>query len=200
MEFNAARGRVILLGSKLEHKVGKNIDFMTNCAISGKEMKISDDVVIFPYFDSQPGEPEFICCESAALRNEFERWYLKDKVIQKVRDFWVQRTHEKRFLLILAENENFLIVTSTIEKGVSLFFLNHVFSIDFTIDAWERFVDLMRTAEKGDINTIEKNSLYWDAATKKGSAFLQIRATRKDSITIRINEWLNLQELLSVSR
>ena len=169
------------------------------CAISGKETKVDDDVVIFPYFDSNPGEPEFICCENIALRSEFERWYLKESVITKVRDFWVQRFHEKSFLLILAENENFLIVKSMIEKGVSLFFLNHVFSVDFRGDAWEKFAALIPTAEKSSINISEKYSLSWNMDTPKANMILQIRSIRKDTIVIPIDEWIKLQELLSTS-
>ena len=83
---------------------------INRCAISRKELKEGDDVMGFPFFDVLPDEPEFICCEDIALRSEFERWHLRDSVIKKVRNFWVERVHERGFILILAENENFLII------------------------------------------------------------------------------------------
>ncbi|HEU0291249.1 MAG TPA: hypothetical protein VFR47_00835 [Anaerolineales bacterium] len=174
--------------------------FVTNCVISGKKMNTTDNVVFFPYFDSHPGDPDFVYCESAALRSEFEKWHLRDRIIKKVRDFWIQWSHEKRPISILIENQNFLIVKSEIEKKISLFCLNHVFSVDFTIDAWKRFVDLMLTSEKSHINTIENDSLFWNVNTTNDNVMLQAIGIRRDSIVMPLTDWLNLQELLSTIR
>ena len=173
---------------------------ITRCAISRKDLKESDDVVSFPFFESQPNDPEFICCEDIALRSEFEKWYLRDKVIKKVRDLWVEQCHERSFILILAENENYLIIESIFEKGITLFFLNHVFRVDFTDAIWKRFGGLILATEQGNISTMVNHSLNWVVDTANGTVSLQIRNARKDSIVIPIAEWLNLQELLSVSR
>jgi|GEM_PF-6579848 len=172
---------------------------LTKCAISNKETKIDDDVVTFPYFDAKPGDAEFICCEDIALRSEFEKWYLKERVVEKVRNFWTQQYHRARSFLILAENENFLIAKSKVENKVLLFFLNHVFSIEFTKDTWKTFGNLILTAEIGDIKTNKQNSLYWNVDDAKGNLFLQVKSIRKDSITIPMAEWQNLQDLLSAN-
>ena len=169
---------------------------INRCAISRKELKESDDVVGFPFFDAEPGEPEFICCEDIALRSEFEKWHLRDNVIKKVRDFWVEQSHERSFILILAENENFLIIKSTIEKMIRLFFLNHVFCVDLTEGEWKTFKDLISAFEKGAIN-LEIYDLSWNVGPAKCNLILQIKDGRRDSIDIPIAEWQNLQELAS---
>lgn len=172
--------------------------YLTKCAISGKEMKESDDVVAFPYFDAQPGDPEFDCCENFALRSEFEKWYLRASVAKKVHDFWIQWSREKRPILILAESENFLIVKGLIDKGVALFFLNHVFYANFATDSWKKFKTLIAITEKGDINTIKKDSLRWSADAGKVRLNLSLEGSeRKDSIVIPIKEWQNLRDLIS---
>ena len=157
-------------------------------------------MIVFPAFYSRPDEPEFVCCESIVLRSEFESWYLKDSVTEKVGDFWIQTSHMKGYLLILAEDKDFLIVKSTIEKWVQLFFLRHVFSVRFTETAWGNFVNLILTSEKGDMNTIGKDSLSWGADATKNTMMLQIKSIRKDTIVIPISEWGKLQELLSTNR
>ena len=148
---------------------------INRCAISKKELQESDDVVGFPFFDAELDEPEFICCEDSALRSEFERWSLRDSVIKKVRDFWIRIPNGLGYLLILAKNENFLITKSTIEKRVWLFFLNHVFRVDFTWDTWEQFSDLIRTIEQGDITAIGEDSFHWKTDATQENMILQTR-------------------------
>jgi hypothetical protein len=171
--------------------------FIDRCAISRKELKESDDVIIFPTFYSHPNEPEFVCCEGIALRSEFESWYLKDSVTKRVRDFWTQTSHMKGYLLILVESKDFLIEKSTIEKWIELFFLRYVFSIRFTETAWENFVNLMLISKESDINTMGEYRLSWSVDATKNKMVLQIRSIRKDTIAISMAEWLNLQELIS---
>jgi len=150
--------------------------FLINrCAISRKELKTSDDVVSFPFYDAKPGEPEFICCEDIALRSEFERWPLRDSVTKKVRDFWIQIHRESKYILILAENENFLITKSTVEKRVRLVFLNHVFHVNFTWDTWEQFADLILTTEQGDISSIGEDIFDWRVDDANNHVILQTR-------------------------
>jgi hypothetical protein len=176
--------------------------FITKCAISRQEMDEDDNVVIFPFFESQPGEPEFFLCENIALRSEFEKWHLRDRVIKKVRDFWLQWSQEKIGIAIsiLAENENFLITKGIYDKGVLLVFLNHVFSVSTPIDAWDSLADLILTAEKGDMDTFGDHSFHWDIDPTHNNMILQIRSVRKDTIIIPMTEWQNLQELLEVSK
>lgn len=169
------------------------------CAISRKSIQASDDVVSFPYFESYPGEPEFVCCENIALRSEFERWRLRDRVIEKVRDFWTRWYRESKFFSILAENESFLIAKSTIENRVLLFFLNHVFSVEFTEDTWRKFSNQILTVEKGNIIANERMVLYWDMNITKGTLTLHTSDDWRDSIIIRMTEWRSLQKLLTTS-
>ena len=176
---------------------------VNRCAITRKELKESDDVVHFPYFDALPGEPEFICCEDIALRSEFEKWYLRDRVTQKVRDFWLEWSQMKEniAIIILARNENYLITKGIYDKGIALFFLNHVFNVWLPIDLWDRFVDLILTADTGKIHTFEEDSFHWNVDAINGNVILQINTlVRKDTIVIPMAEWLNLQELLSAER
>jgi hypothetical protein len=183
--------------------IKEKIMYLINrCAISRKELQESDDVVSFPFFDSKPGEPKSICCEDIALRSEFEKWYLRDRVIQKVRDFWFQWSQMKKdiAILILAENENFLITKGIYDKGVALFFLNHVFYVWVAIDIWDRFVDLILTSDKGELNTFGEHSFHWGVDTTQDNMIVQIKSVRKDTIVIPMAEWLNLQELVSVIR
>ena len=162
-------------------------------------MSPSDDVIIFPYFYSQPGEPEFAYCENVALRSEFEVWHLRDKITKKVRDFWIQEYHQATSFSILAENENYLIARSLIENRVLLFFLNHVFSIEFTRDIWKRFKDLILTSKEENINTIVEHTLSWSVDHTKSRVSVQTKTIRRDSIILSIAEWLSLQEVLSTS-
>ncbi len=173
------------------------------CAISGKELQESDDTVHFPCFNSLPGEPEFVYCENIALRSEFEKWHLRDRVAQKVRDFWFEwsQTRENIAIIILARNENYLITKGIYDKGVALFFLNPVFDFGLPIDLWDRFVDLILTADTGKINTFEEDSFDWNIDSIKDNVILQINTlVRKDTIVIPMTEWLNLQELLSAEK
>jgi len=170
---------------------------INRCAISKKELQESDDVVSFPVYDSKPDEPEFFLCENIALRSKFEKWHLRDSVIQKVRSFWTQIPQTHKYLLILAQNDSFLISKSTIEKRVWMFFLNHVFRVDFTWDTWEKFEDLILAFEKGNFNTIGEDNLSWEVNSTKCKLTRQIKDGRKDTIVIPMAEWLNLQELLS---
>jgi len=169
------------------------------CAISRKELQDSDDIISFSFFDSKPGEPEFFLCENIALRSEFEKWQLRDSVIQKVRDFWIQWSRMKKDIAIsiLAENENFLITKGIYDKGIALFFLNHVFHVWLPIDLWDRFVDLILTTNKGGLNTFGEHSFHWDADITQNNMILQIKSVRKDTIVIPMAEWLNLRELVS---
>ena len=178
------------------------MDFILPCAISQKEMKITDDVVSFPFFDAQPGEPESIYCESSALRSEFEKWHLRDNVTKKVRNFWIQWSKEKKgiAILILAENENFLITKGIYDKGITLFFLNHVFQVWLPINAWDRFVDLILSTDEGQLSTFEEDSFHWAVDATQDNMVLQIKSVRKDTIVIPMAEWLNLRELVSAIR
>lgn len=166
------------------------------CAISGKDIRTNDDVVSFPFFDAYPGEPEFICCESRALRSEFEKWYLRDSVTKKVSDLWIREFHGSKYFSILAEDENILIVQSKVEDNIRLFFLKYVFYSWLTEAAWKRLKDLV-TVKEGSITISEKAGFSWDVDIAKGSVALHKMALRKDTIVIPIAEWQNLQELLT---
>lgn len=155
------------------------------------------DVVIFPYFDARPGDPEFICCENLALRSEFEKWPLRDIVVGKVRDFWTQQYHRAESFVILAENKNFLIVENKLEDRVLLHFLNHLLAVVFTKKAWKKFLGLVLTIENGSIDINRENNFYWNVDTAKGDVSLQIKNVRRDSVTVPMVEWQNLQELLT---
>jgi len=172
---------------------------INRCAISKKELQEGDDVVHFPYYDAMPSEPEFICCEDIALRSEFEKWQLRDRVIQKVRDFWIREYRDSVYFSILAENEIILISKSYVEDSIRLFFLKYVFDVWLTEDTWKRFQDFV-TVEKGSIKLSEKESFSWNVDSAKGSVVLQKIEVRKDTIIVPITEWQNLQELLSTIR
>ncbi len=166
------------------------------CAISGKAIGDDENFVSFPFFDAYPGDPEFICCEGLALRSKFEEWDLKDRVIKKVRDFWIHEYHDAEYFSILAENENFLITKSEVTDYVRLFFLKHAFYAWFTENAWKRFKDLA-TVEIGSIDISEKEIFSWDVNSTNDHVLLQITGERKDAIIIPIAEWQNFQELIS---
>ncbi len=170
------------------------------CAISGKDIGTNDNVVTFPYFDAYPSDFKFISSENITLRSEFEGWYLKNRVVKMVRDFWIQQ-HRSKYFSILAEDENILIVKSKVEDNIRLFFLKYVFYGWFTEAAWKRLKDLA-TIEEGSIKISEKASFSWTVDSAKGSVLLQrqIIEVEKDAIVIPITEWRDLQELLSSSR
>ncbi len=167
------------------------------CAISGKAIGDDENFVSFPFFDAAPDDPEFICCENIALRSKFEEWYLKDRVIKKVRDFWIERAHGNKHFSILAENENVLISKSKVEDSIRLFFLKYVFYVWFTETVWKSFKDLV-TAEKNTITISGKTFFSWDVDAENGSVLLQkTGGDEKDAIIIPITEWQNFQELVS---
>lgn len=169
------------------------------CAISGKDIRENDNVVAFPYFDASPGDPEFICCENVALRSEFESWYLKNRVVEKVRDFWIWQYHHGKSFSILAENENILISKSNIEDSIRLFFLKYVFYVWFTETAWKRLKDLV-TVENGHIDIYKDEGFSWTVDSTRGIVLLQRIEVRKgDAVVIPITEWQDFQELLSAN-
>ena len=172
------------------------MDQIDKCAISGKDIGPNDNVVDFPYFDTYPRDFKFISSENTALRSEFEGWYLRNKVVKMVRDFWIQQFHRSKYFSILAEDENILIVKSKVEDNIRLFFLKYVFYSWFTEAAWKRLKDLV-TVEKGSIKISEKANFSWDVDVTKGSVLLQKTGESKDAIAIPIIEWRSLQELLS---
>ena len=170
---------------------------INECAISKKDLTESDDVVSFPYYDATPDEPEFICCENIALRSEFEKWYLRNSVTKRVRDFWIQRAHRSKYFSILAENENILISKSSIEDNIRLFFLKYVFEVWFTEATWKRLKELV-AMDEGRIDLYEDERFSWTVDSAKGSILLQLQRirARKDAIVIPLSERQSFQELV----
>ena len=171
------------------------------CAISGKDIGLNDNVVTFPYFGAYPSDFELISSENIALRSEFEGWYLKNRVVKMVRDFWIHGHHDTAYFSTLAEDENILIVKSKVEDNIRLFFLRYVFYGWFTEAAWKRLKDLV-TVEEGSITISEKASFSWTVDSAKGNVLLQRQRleVEKDAIVIPITEWRDLQKLLFANK
>jgi hypothetical protein len=110
----------------------------------------------------------------------------------------LQEYHDSKYVSILAENENILIVKSKVEDNIRLFFLKYVFYSWFTEAAWKRLKDLA-TVEEGSIKISQKTSFSWSVDVTKSSVLLQkqIIDVEKDAIVIPITEWRDIQELLS---
>lgn len=163
---------------------------VNRCAITRKELKESDNVVHFPYFDALPSEPEFVCCENIALRSEFEKWYLRDRVTQKVREHWLEwsQTKEGKAIVILARNENFLITKGIYDKGIALFFLNHVFHISLPINLWDKFTKIILTTDTSEIKTFGEDSFQWNVDAIKGNVILETIQVNADCLTSYVHQ------------
>lgn len=165
------------------------------CAVSGKLIKHGDRVVAFPVYESHPGEPEYVCSENIALRDEFENWQYKDRVVSKVRMAWVSWYRSSTSYSILWDDDSFLIVKSLLENKLRIFFLNHVFAVEVVKEKWEEFQHKL-TIGDGQIVLRANASLSWMASPPYTNLLL-VDNEWKDSVNILSSDWERLVRFFS---
>lgn len=170
------------------------------CAISGKEIHKNDYVVAIPAFEIDPKDPDAIFSDNIALRDEFEQWPLKDKIIAKSQKRWLQKYRNSTSYKILIDSENFLIMKSLIEDRISLTFLKHVFGIATTIALWQKLCQQFFDSEKGLFQLSENARLTWNMEVPLSfvTLILDIENGSRDRIKVPLTEWLHLKEFLSL--
>lgn len=173
------------------------LDKDVRCSISGKPISRQDHAIGFPMFESSPDEPEFVCAENIVLRNEFEKWAFKDRVVEKVRRFCVNSHRNSKFFRVVAEDEFFLVVKSLIEDKVSLFFLKHVFALEMNKGTWKDLCRKVTNSESGNL-LLDPNLLFsWERAHDRYTLSLMNRNGWPDTVEISAMEWTKLKLLLS---
>jgi hypothetical protein len=170
------------------------------CAISGKEIHDGDYVVVIPAFEIDPKDPESIFSDNIALRDEFEKWPLNDKIIAKSQKRWIQWYRDSTSYKILVDNENFLLMKSLIEDRVSLTFLRHVFGVATTGALWQKLCQQFLHSEKGHFQLSENERLTWSMEEPLSyvTLILDIENGSRDRIKVRLSEWLSLKDFLSL--
>ena len=165
------------------------------CAISGKLIKHGDQVVSFPAYESHPGEPEYVCSENIALRNEFENWQYKNQVINKVRAAWVSWYRSSTSYSVLWDDSAFLLVRSLLENKFRIFFLNHVFAVELVQEKWKEFKQKL-TVGDGEILLGSGVSLVWKVSPLSTNLLLMDNEWR-DAIEIPSSDWERMVQVLS---
>ena len=170
------------------------------CAISGKEIHDDDYVVVIPAFEINPKDPESIFSDNIALRDEFEQWPLKDKIIAKSQKQWIQWYRDSTSYKILVDNENFLIMKSLLEDRVSLTFLKHVFGIATTSALWKNLCLHILQSDQGEFQVNNNTRIFWDTelTTSHVILILNIENGSKDRIKVPLSEWSSLKDFLSI--
>ena len=169
---------------------------LNHCAISGKPLEQQDFVVVFPVYKSHLGEPEHICSENIALRDEFENWQYRDRVISRVRSAWVEWYRNTKSYSILWDHDSFLVVESLLEDKIRIFFLNHVFAVELIKEQWNEFQQKTLTIREGHILLRSNVSLFWKTYPSYTNLLIVDKEWR-DTIDIPSSEWEHLMRFFS---
>jgi hypothetical protein len=169
------------------------------CAISGREIHQNDYVVVIPAFDVDPKDPDSIFSDNVALRDEFEKWDLKDRIIARSQKRWVQWYRDSASYKILIDAENFLIMKSLIEDRITLTFLKHVFGIATSLALWEELCKQIIVFDKSEFRVSKTMRISWEVGESLSSVILisEIEDGSRDRIKVPVLEWKQLKEYLS---
>lgn len=168
------------------------------CSISGREIRESDYVVVIPAFEVDPKDPDSVFSDNIALRDEFEKWDLRDRIIARSQKQWVQWYRDSSSYKILVDNENFLIIGSLIEDRITLTFLKHIFGIATSLELWGDFCKQV-VFDKGEFWINKTVHISWEVVELSFSVILtsEIEYGSRDRIKVHMREWNQLKEYLS---
>jgi len=168
------------------------------CAISGKVIRNEDYVVLIPAFQVDPEDPDSIFSDNIALRDEFEKWVLKERIIAKAQEPWLQESRSRKSHAVLVDNEYFFITRSLVEERVSLNFMKHVFGIGTSTELWLIFCQQITTLDKNTFQLSPSVTLTWEMVFHSHIILTrEIKNGSKDRINISTKEWSLLKEILS---
>lgn len=168
-----------------------------HCAISGKLIHKEDYVVVIPAFPIHPEDPDSFFSDNIALRDEFEKWPLKDKIIAKAQEVWLKDHRSRKSQKILVDNEYFLVTKNLKEDRISLTFLNHVFGVGTKTIVWTKLCQQVTTLEKNEFVLSPSEKIFWDTTPSYVVLIREIRNGSRDRIKIPMAEWLSLKEILA---
>lgn len=168
------------------------------CAISGKLIHKDDYVVVIPAFPIHPDDPDSFFSDNIALRDEFENWKLKDKIIAKAQKVWLEDYRNSKFHKILVDNEYFFLNKSLIEDRVGLTFLKRVFGISTNKKLWTNLCHNITTLDKYEFRLDPGQILTWDTVFPLYVILVrEIENGSRDRVYIPMTEWTALKEILS---
>jgi len=169
----------------------------TLCAISGRIITDTDRVLCFPPFPCGFDDPECICSDACVLRDEFEKWEFRDRVVRMVREFWVQWYHASKAFTVVFENEHFLFVRGKVEPKMRVFFLRYAFVIDIPLAEWQEFrAELHSVADMVHLPYSTIN-LSFRRIDDKMQVCIDAAGTGSDCIEMSSLEWSGLKHILS---
>lgn len=168
------------------------------CAISGKPIHEDDYVVVIPAFPVHPNDPDSFFSDNIALRDEFENWRLKDRIIAKAQAVWLKDYRSSKFYKILVDNEYFFLARSLVEDRVSLTYLKHVFGFGTKLDLWVELCHSITNLDKSEFHLSQNEILTWNTVFPSHVVLIrEIKNGSKDRIYVPLAEWAALKEILS---
>ena len=170
---------------------------MPTCAISGKEVQEGDNFFGLPAFPCGPQDPLANYCEACVLRDEFEKWELREVLVQKVKEFWGQWLSTSEFSSSIFHDDIYLIVKNRADNSVRIHFIQHLFLIHVQRKDWKEFYGQMM----GPVNEISIGH-YTIYTIRKKEEKVEISETYKygqDRIEVTLEEWEHLQDALRIA-
>ncbi len=173
----------------------------TTCAISGKIVDVKEKIIGFPTFIGDPRDPAFVCSEACVLRDEFEKWDLKDHVIKKLREFWSLSYRMKTEVwTVIFEDSNYLFVKSEVEDKVRILFHQHVFTIDVPKAIWHEFCKrLLSDWDVVSISPYSNRTLLFRKRAEKVEISSRYREGWRDCINLSWPEWSHFKSILAAN-
>lgn len=164
------------------------------CGISRRIIQKDDNFFWIPMFPCNSRDPLAKYRETCVLRDEFEKWELKEPLVQKVKEFWEQWYSTSGSFSIVFHDDVYLIVKNKMRQDAIICFLRSLFFVSVPREEWKEFCDQM-------MGPISEISTDFCTVKEKGQR-VEIEIVmkyRRDCIEVTLQEWEHFQSALKTA-
>lgn len=167
------------------------------CGISQRIIQKGDRCFWLPTFPCDPQDPLSKYSGACVLRDEFEKWELREELVRKIRETREQALSDSKSLKacpILFHDNTYLIIKARGSKKIEIIFWQHLFALDIPQGEWRNFYSQMLSLV--DEIALDPNAIKEQEEKVKisGNAW-----GAGDCIELSLQEWKHLLDALKAA-